>query len=126
MCDLFFNKSLRGAWACGRYSADEGLKGIKKILVKLSSPEVLIQRSAKIIQEYYQPCRFEIKRNTEFSIITRISDFPEMDEYIEYRIGGWMERALQICGSKHVSIQIVSSLAKGAPYTEYKISWKKY
>jgi hypothetical protein len=46
ICDLFYNRSLRGAWECGRFSAEYGLKGIYKVLAKLASPAVLIKKQA--------------------------------------------------------------------------------
>ena len=52
VCELFYNNSLRGAWDCGRYSAEYSLKGIYKILVKLRSPAVLIKKGSSIISNY--------------------------------------------------------------------------
>ena len=126
LCNMFYNKSIRGAWDCGRFSAENDLKGIKKILVKLSSPEVLIKKASKIIQDHYIPSAIKVISNDEHSMIIRITDFPEMIKYVENRIGGWMERALQICGGKHIAIHITASLTTGDSYTEYSISWKKY
>lgn len=48
-----------------------------------------------------------------------------MDKIIEHRIGGWMERALEICGSKNVTVRITKSMTENAEYTEYSIIWKK-
>jgi len=128
LCDMFFNKSLRGAWEIGRSSADYGLSGIMKILVKLSSPDVLINKATTILPKYYRPSALEISayNKEKLTITLKITEFPEINRYIEHRIGGWIERAIQICGSKHVTVQIVSSMADGAPITEYRISWKKY
>ena len=56
--------------------------------------------------------------------MVRITDFSEMDKIIEYRIGGWMERAIEICGCTNVTINITNSLAENDPFTEYKVSWK--
>ena len=124
ICELFYNNSKKGAWDCGRYSAEYGLKGIYKILVKLCSPNVLIKKGTSIIHNYYKPSEIEIDDFSKSYVIVHITKFPELDNYIEYRIGGWMERAIEICGCKHVSITITNSLTKNDPYTEYNITWK--
>lgn len=126
LCNMFFNGSLRGAWECGRSSADIGLSGIKKLLVKLSKPDVLIERAAGIMSKYYKPSKLTADRLDENLVMLRITEFPECSTYVEHRIGGWVERALQICGCRHLSIQLLSSIAKGDQTTEYRITWKKY
>ena len=123
-CELFFNNSKRGAWKCGRYSAEYGLKGIYKVLVKLSTPQILIKKASSIITSYYKPSDVEVPESGKNYAIVRITDFAEMDKIIEYRIGGWMERATEICGCTNVTVTINSSLTENDPYTEYKVSWK--
>ena len=124
ICELFYNNSKRGAWECGRYGAEYGLKGIYKVLVKLCSPEILIKKGTSILHNYYKPSELEIEEHSKSHVIVQIKQFPEIDKYIEYRIAGWMERAIEICGCKHVSINITKSLTQNDPYTEYKISWR--
>ena len=124
MCTMFFNKSHRGAWECGRYSAEYGLKGIYKILVKLSSPQILIKKAGPILLNYYRPSELEIAESGPKHVVVRITQFPEIDKVIEHRIGGWMERAIEICGSKNVSVQITMPKTDHKPYTEYYITWK--
>jgi len=123
-CDMFFHGSRRGAWECGRYSAEFGLKGLYKVLVKLASPQVLIKKAGPIINSYYKPSTLEVIDSGNNFVILRITEFSEMDKMIEYRIAGWMERALEICGCKHISIKIDKSLTDNDPYTEYLITWK--
>ncbi|MFC1541571.1 hypothetical protein ACFL50_03870 [Candidatus Latescibacterota bacterium] len=124
-CELFFHGSKRGAWECGRYSAEYGLKGIYKVLVKLSSPQILIKKAGPILNSYYKPSSVEVVEKGDNYVILHITEFTEMDKMIEYRIAGWMERALEICGCKHISIRINKSLTENDPYSEYNISWKK-
>ncbi len=124
-CDMFFHGSRRGAWESGRYSAEIGLKGLYKMLVKLSSPQILIKKAGSIIQTYYNPCSLEVIDSGKDYVILHITEFPEMDKMIEYRIAGWMERALEICGCRHISIKINKSLTDNSLYTEFSITWKQ-
>ena len=123
-CEMFFNNSNRAAWECGRYSAEYGLKGIYKVLVKLATPQILIKKAGPILTSYYKPSSLEIVESGKNYVVVRITDFSEMDKIIEYRIGGWMERAIEICGCTNVTINITNSLAENDPFTEYKVSWK--
>ena len=125
MCEMFYNGSMRGAWECGRYSAEYSLKGIYKVLVKLCSPMILIKKGTKILPSYYKPTSLEIIDPTEESVVVRITEFPGITDCIEHRIAGWMERATECTGCKHVTVKIVSSLADHDRYTEYRVSWKR-
>ncbi len=125
MCDMFYRGSMRGAWECGRYSADYGLKGIYKVLVKLQSPTILIQKSSSIFSSLYQPASLQVTVEDERRLSVVITEFEEIHSVIEARIGGWMERALEISGCKHVNISIEKSLADHDHSTDYKITWQK-
>jgi hypothetical protein len=123
LCELFYNGDLQGAWDCGRFSADHGLRGIYKIFVRLSSPEFLINKASIILPTYYRPSTMQVVENAQGHAIVRVVDFPEIDKVIELRMGGWMERALEISGCKDVQMKIVCSITEGAPYTEFQGSW---
>ncbi len=125
ICKLFYSKNLKGAFECGRFSAEYGLKGLYKVLVKLSSPDVLINRASKIMRNYYQPSEIEVVARGKNSSKLRIAVFPEMTECIEQRIAGWMQRAVEISGSSRVDVKIPYSLTKNDPFTEFDITWKK-
>ncbi|MHB9027390.1 MAG: hypothetical protein ACYC9O_01335 [Candidatus Latescibacterota bacterium] len=99
--------------------------GIYKVLVKLSSPEILIKKAGPILVNYYRPGKIEVTNSDSNHVTLRITEFPEMSKVVEYRIAGWMERALEICGSTNVTVNLTNSLADGDMCTEYSISWKK-
>ena len=53
----------------------------------------------------------------------RISHFPELDKTTEFRICGWIERSLEISGSKNVKVEITKSLTNFQPVSEYELRW---
>ncbi len=124
ICKLFYNGNLSGVWECGRFSAEYGLRGIYKIFVKFGSPGFLIKRASIILPTYYKPSAIEVIENTRDYAILHITQFPEINKLIEFRIAGWMEHALEISGCKDVEIKITKSLTEGDPYTEFQDSWK--
>jgi hypothetical protein len=124
ICDQFYEGRLDGAWESGRYSADYGLKGIYKMFVKLSSPEFLIKKASVILPTYYRPSTMKVVENRRGFAIVHVTEFADIEKVIEYRMGGWMERALEICGCKKVKMEITKSITKKDPYTEFQATWE--
>lgn len=120
---LFYNNSMKGAWELGRYSAEVALKGIYKIYIKLSSPAHIVERAGRVFSAYYQPSEMIVKNFKTNYVLVAITKFPEPHEIIENRIGGWMQKALEISGCKNVDVKIVQSLTQGAKETLYELKW---
>jgi len=123
LCEMFYKNDLKGAFECGRYSAEYGLKGIYKVLVKLSSPQILINKASKIFQSYYKPSEIDVMDMGLKEVIVRVTKFSEMEQCIEQRIAGWMQRAVEITGSSFVKVKITNSLTRDDLFTEFKITW---
>jgi hypothetical protein len=124
VCASFFGGDIKGAWETGRYSADFGLKGIYKIFVKLGSPEGLARKAAEVLPKYYDPCAMEILSAEKGSAVLRVTNFPESDAFTEARLGGYMQRGVEISGGTNVRVDIAAAMSKGEPYTEYRVTWK--
>jgi hypothetical protein len=123
VCDDFYVGNTRGAWDMGRYSADFGLRGVYKILVRFGSPEALAKRAGTVLPTYYQPTSMEIIEAVPRKAVLRITQFPEYDVMIENRLCGYFERAIEICGGKTPKIQVTSSLTKRQPFSEFIVTW---
>ena len=50
--------------------------------------------------------------------VIRIHDFPNMDEYIENRTAGWIEKGLEFNSCFYNTVEVTKSQGKGGPYTE--------
>ena len=124
MCSLFYAGDLKGARESGRFSADYSLKGIYKIFVKLGSPEFMLRRAGSILPLYYTPSEMKVMECRTGQGIMQITKFREMDQVLEIRIAGWMERAIEISGGKQPNIKITKSLAGGDPLSEFLATWK--
>ncbi len=125
IAELFFSGDLKqGAWESGKFSADKALKGIYKIFVKASSPQYIISRASRVFASYYQPCEMIIDKNISHDLTLHIINTTEMVDVIEYRIAGWIEKALEISGSKNINIQITRAISNGDELTEYSIKWE--
>jgi hypothetical protein len=120
---LIFDSTEEGAWELGRYSAETALHGIYKVFVRVLSPAHLIQRASRIFTTFYRPSEIEVIEPSGRSVTLHITEFGAPHVIIEKRIGGWIEKALEITRCKDIKIDIPKSMAKGDPVTEYRISW---
>jgi hypothetical protein len=123
MCRIHFQGSVKGAWDSGVFSADTGLTGVYKFFVRAGSPSFLISKAAQIISTYYQPSKIQIVDELKTSAVVQVTEFSEMTRGIEARIGGWMHRAMEIQGCERVKVQLTQSLVKGAPHSEFRVTW---
>lgn len=123
LCELFYDGSLEGAWENGRFSAEYSLKGIYKVFIRIASPHFLIKQASTILPTYYEPCEIEASEKEKNQALIRITRFDEMDKVLENRIGGWVEKALEICGCKELQVSVTKSLVDNDPYTEFIASW---
>lgn len=121
---FYAENALKAAWEAGRHSAGATLTGVYKIFVKVANPSYIIKRAAKITATYYENVVVESSEETKNSVVVSIIKFEELDKMIEQRIGGWMEKALELSGCKEVKIRIIKSLTRGDSITKYSISWK--
>lgn len=125
VADMFFDSDYeKGSWEMGKFSAEKALTGIYKIFVKASSPGYIIHRASRVFSTYYRPCKMEARKSTDKSTLLEISDMTESDIVIELRIGGWMEKALDISGAKNSKIDVPKSMAKGDEVTQFDINWE--
>jgi hypothetical protein len=122
MCDMFFNKDMRGAWESGRYSAEVALTGIYKIFLLVATPSFLLKRASRIIATFYDPADLKVISSTNDSVVVRSNQLIK-SEIVEYRLAGWMEKALELCGCKNLDLSITQSLAKGDAFFEVSINW---
>lgn len=125
IAQLFFDWDLKAAaWTFGRYSAEFRFKGLLKIAVKIGSPNFFLNKAGEFLPSYYRPCSIEVPVNEPKHALIRVTHFPEMDKTTEFRICGWMQRALEIGGCKDVTVDILKSLTNFQPVSEYEVRWK--
>lgn len=124
MCDLFYTNAHEGAWKSGRFSAEVGLTGVYKIFVLISTPVFLIKRASRILATFYSSSEINVVDSSDHSMLVHFTKLPTRSELLEHRIAGWMEKALEICGCKDLSINILQSIGKGDDLFEVEITWK--
>jgi hypothetical protein len=125
IAQLFYNWDLKtAAWDLGRFSANSGLKNVYKLFVKLGPTEFFFNKATEFLTSEYRPSAIKIIEVKNNSGIFRITEFPEMDKAVEYRIAGWVQRALEINGRKNVTVEIPKSLTNFKSHSEFHVSWE--
>jgi hypothetical protein len=107
----------------GSYSAETALKGFYKVFLLIASPQFLMQRASKIFTTFYTSCRVEAEITGPYSAILRVLEFEDIDEAVEYRIAGWIRKALELANCREAGYEIKKSLAKGDAVTEIHFTW---
>jgi hypothetical protein len=115
--------TLKAAWECGRYSAESTLSGIYKFFVMAAPPSLVIRRGSRILSTFYQPAEIKLAGEGDGWALMHITRFDEMTEVVENRIGGWIEKALEVQKIKNAQVSILKSMARGDSVTEISIKW---
>lgn len=123
MCDLFYNRDLMGAWEVGRFSAEYALRKFYKAYMKVATVQSLTKRASQIFATYYRPSSTEVVNINENKTILKITEFSEMDEIVEMRILGWIEKILELCGCRNICLNVVKSLCRGNSASEIEVTW---
>jgi len=121
---LFFDNDFKkGAIESGKHSAEMALHGVYKLYVRVSKPGHIIERASRILPAYYRPSAMETQDRTSNSVKLVMSEMDEPSDIIEFRIQGWIEKALEISGCSEVIVKISESMAKGSSKTIFEVSW---
>jgi hypothetical protein len=125
LADMFYESDYRnGAWLSGNYSAEKALTGIYKIFVKASTPSYIVDRASRVFSTYYRPCEMSVVSKKDSGVTIQITQMTNSDEVIEYRIAGWIQKALEISGAANIQISFPKSITKGDSVTEMEINWE--
>ena len=112
-----------GAWEVGRFSAEYALRGFYRAYIKVATPQSLTKRASQIFGTYYRPSSIEVDNINEKKTILKITEFSEMDEIVEMRILGWIEKILELCGCRNIYLNVVKSLCRGDSVSEIEGTW---
>jgi hypothetical protein len=122
--ELCYGEDIKtGGEQLGSYSAETALKGFYKVFLLIASPQFLMQRASKIFSTFYNPSHVEAEITGPYSAILRVVEFIDIDEAVEYRIAGWIRKALELANCREPGYEIKKSIANGDEVTEIHFSW---
>jgi hypothetical protein len=107
----------------GRYSAEVGLTGIYKVFILIATPQFIMKRGGKILASFYKPSVLTTGQERAKGVDIHITEFENSSIITESRIGDWMEKALEICGVKNITIEKTKSLVNSDNETVFVVNW---
>jgi hypothetical protein len=126
IAEMFYDNNIHDtAWLIGAANAEFTLTGVYRSFIQLGKPQYLIQRATSLMNLHFKPATLEVIGSSDNSVCLHITQFEDISPTIEYIIGGWIHRALEITGCSNPRITIPRSLTLNDNLTEYLISWQK-
>lgn len=125
IAQLFFKWDLKAAsWEMGRYNADFSVKGPYKLFARLGSVKKFFLKAGDFLSNNYRPCEMQTPVLEDGRAFFRVTQFPEMDKTVEFRIAGWLDRILEINGAEERKVEIAKAISNRDPYTEFRATWR--
>lgn len=108
----------------GRFSADAGYHGIYKLLFAVSSTKFMVSRSPQVWKTYYSQgnLKMELKEGNSAQIFIFNSGIDHISLCL--RIEGFMERIVELTGSKNPKTKHLKCFAQGNDVEEWILSWE--
>ncbi len=121
--ELFYNKNAqKGGEEMGMYSAEIGLKGIYKVFLLVATPQYLMKRATRTMETFYNPSEIEVTESNGVTTVA-IKKFDGLTLALEYRIAGWIYKALELCKLKDIHYNITSHISSGDKQTVINYKW---
>jgi hypothetical protein len=121
--EMFYKDIAKGSFEMGIFSSEQAIKGIYKMLVMVSSPAFIVNRTSSIMANYYRPCVMDITKRSKDMAIVSIIEFPVPDITVDYRIFGWIKNTISVSKFKNPKVEILKSMGKGDASTDFLIQW---
>jgi len=124
ICELFFGGDVRrSAWELGRYSAHLALKGVYRVFLRIGSPGRMLARATGIFESFYRPGEVRYHAASDREGVLEFLHIEERSGLWDYRLGGFIEGALELTGARNGRVEMVDTLADGADAVRIRISW---
>ncbi len=118
---MFYGGNSDGAWQEGRYTAETNLRGVYRVFIKVASPQSLVKNTASLWRSYYDGSTARVLESNGNGAVLLLQDIEPACAEFDHHVAGWIERALEICGSSRTGFTITNP-AKRA--TRYDITWQ--
>jgi hypothetical protein len=109
----------RGTWA-----AVQDMRTVHKVLLKLVTPQWVVEKGMKLWPNFHTSGRWESKRQDDGSARAWLHELGVVDEAICATVRGWILGLLQLAGVKRPVVDHVDCRARGAPSCLFHVSWK--
>lgn len=108
----------RGAWA-----AIHDMKTVHKVLLKLVTPNWLIEKGMRLWPNFHTSGRWDVVRQGPSQARAELHDLGVVDEAMCATLKGWILGLLTLSGVKQSQVEHVQCRARGDAACVYDITW---
>lgn len=113
MSDVLYDGDVRaGCWAFGRFSADFGLNGVYRLLLRHGPAKLMLSQAPKILSQYIRPGYVEVTDVTDNSCVMQLFKVPARESN-DYQVAAFIERTVELINREVESIEIPKSTSRG-------------
>ncbi len=109
----------------GATSAAKNLSTLQKSFLTPGDPHAFLGKAGTIYALYYETGRREYQRTGTHSGVLTTYDANTFSVHDCQTVIGWYEKALEMCGAKHVRIVEEECRATGGATCRYAVSWSQ-
>jgi serine/threonine protein kinase len=114
--------SCAAAYELGRWASEHELGTIHRLLVRLLSPETVVERALSLWPRYYDTGRWTIdKQRTQ--VVAHLHDWAVVDELACAQLAGFVARLWEVAGRSKVVVRHTQCRCHGAPSCRFEVSW---
>jgi hypothetical protein len=106
----------------GSFAAREAVNTVMRFLVRIFTPDTLLQKASSIWRTVYDRGEMKATRESDGKARVVLNDFPSEPAGCA-RITGWMEGMVGLTKVKNPVVRQVKCFSKGAPACEWEITW---
>ncbi len=110
-------------WQISDYTAQNALKGIYKIFIKVATPQFLLNRSRSFVTTFYKDTSIDITISEKNEGELKYCGFDTNYELIMHRIAGWINSSMSFTRAENVVTKLVN-ITKNGDYTfSVNVKW---
>ena len=122
--EMFIGSAEKAAFEIGKYSAQEGLKGVYRVFARLSSINYIIKRSIPIYANYYDTGQFSIITNEKGNAVLKLSGVPKKFYLVIHRVAGWIFEIPFILNKTVKKVEFKKLLLNDLVDTYFYLEWE--
>jgi hypothetical protein len=108
----------RGTWA-----AVQDMRTVHKVLLKLVTPQWVIEKGMKLWPNFHTSGRWEAKREGDKVARAWLYDLAVVDEAVCATLKGWILGLLQLAGTRQPCVDHVECRARGDVACVFYVTW---
>jgi hypothetical protein len=108
----------------GRQTCDETLTTVYRLMSRLARPEFVLRRAVRVWGDFYDRGEFEVLETLPESGAVRVTGAEFPHPALCHRIGGWIERAVELSGGREVVVEHTVCTFDRGECEEWRARWR--